>query len=85
MLSSAKKEKESNEIEIENQTTDYYILTQYAQESDKISKVEGSIPKVDIDLDLLKPYHYENYFDESNKLVEQRTEDSPRNEDSNKF
>ncbi len=80
MLFDSKKH-DKNKIITEDEATDYYILAEYEPETHK-KLAENTIPTVEIDLNLIKPYHYDNIVDEFNNFTEEKNEDSPRNEDS---
>ena len=69
-------------MEIETQETDYYILEKYEPGFNQFAEKDPQITKVELDLNLLKPYHYDNYFDEFQNLVQERNEESVHNEDS---
>ena len=75
------KKHEENKMIVEDEATDYYILAEYEPQTHK-KPTENTIPTVEIDLNLIKPYHYDNVVDEFNNFIDEKNEDSPRNEDS---
>ena len=74
-------EESKMETEEEKETTDYYVLAEIDSAFQMKPELDD-MPKVDIDLNLLKAYHYDNVFDEFHNFVNERNEDSPKNEDS---
>ena len=87
MESSKEKKTEEHKMETENENEqmDYYVLEKYEPETIKISQEDQNLAKLEMDLNLLKPYHYDNYFDEFQNYVQERNDDSFHNEDSNFF
>lgn len=69
-------------METENEEMDYYVLEKYEPESNKFSQEDQNMVKLEMDLNMLKPYHYDNYFDENQNYVQERNDDSFHNDDS---
>ena len=69
-------------METENEEMDYYVLEKFEPEFNKFSQEDQNMVKLEMDLNLLKPYHYDNYFDENQNYVQERNDDSFHNDDS---